>query len=155
MADRVSASIELGGTLTSPDYLELSQIIADEGLSVEWDGEDFEPDHRAVGESLKLYAHEVAWGRLDTLESWCVEKGLAFTRWSGAHAGQFGAERVVFTGEGAPLSYAADEEDNIVIDRATAINLGSLEAIIAYFAAADTPVPPLLLETDPRTGPAA
>lgn len=154
MADRVSASIELGGSLTAADYNELSEIIASEGLSIEWDGEPFEPDHRTVGASLSLYAHEVAWGRFDMLEAWCLERKLPFTRWSGAYAGQWGAERVVFTGEGEPVSYAADEEDYVVIGRGTVEKLGSLDAIIAYFDAADTHVPPLVVEGDPSDAPA-
>ncbi|PAL19382.1 hypothetical protein [Sphingopyxis sp. GW247-27LB] len=154
MADRVSASIELGGSLTAADYAELSEIIASEGLSTEWDGEPFEPDHRTVGESLSLYAHEVAWGRFEMLETWCVEKSLPFVRWSGAYAGQWGAERVVFTGAGEPVSYAADEDDYVVIGRGTVEKLGSLDAIIAYFDAADTHVPPLVVEGDPSDAPA-
>ena len=38
MADHVSASITVGGTLTKAQYLDLAEIIADEGLSLEWDG---------------------------------------------------------------------------------------------------------------------
>lgn len=146
MADRVSASIELGGLLTAADYAELSEIIASEGLSIEWDGEAFEPDHGTVGESLNLYAHEVAWGRIDKLETWCAEKRLPFTRWSGGYPGQWGAERVVFTGDGEPVAYAADEDDRVVIGSETAERLGSIEAILAYFDAADTGVPPLMFE---------
>lgn len=155
MADRVSASIELGGSLTATEYAELSEIIASEGLSIEWDCEVFEPDHRTVGKSLNLYAHEVAWGRFDMLETWCVEKCLPFTRWSGAYAGLWGAERVVFTGEGEPISYAADEDEHVVIGREIVEKLGSLDAIIAYFDAADTGVPPLVVEGDPSDPPAA
>lgn len=143
MADRVSASIVLGGTLTATDYAELSKIIVSEGLSIEWDGERFEPDHRTVGEPLSLYAHEVAWGRFEELETWCVEKKLPFSRWSGAYGGEWSAERVVFTGAREPTSYIADEEDRIMIDRTTVEKLGSVEAIVAYFDAADVAVPPL------------
>lgn len=148
MADRVSASIVVGGMISAPDYAELSEIIANEGLSIEWDGEAFEPEHRTVGEPLRLYAHEIAWGRFQTLEAWCVEKKLPFVRWSGAYAGQWGAERVVFTGEGEPISYAADEDDDVVIARGTVEKLGSLEAILAYFDAADAKRPPLVVEGD-------
>jgi len=150
MADRVSASIVLGGTITASDYAELSEIIADERLSTEWDGPTYAPDHRVVGEPLSLYAHEVAWGSFDTLEACCVEKKIPFTRWSGAYAGQWGAERVVFTGEGAPTSYAVDEEDYVVIDRGTVQQLGSIDAILAHFDAADASIPPLLVEGDPQ-----
>lgn len=149
MADRVSASIVLGGSLTATDYAELCEVIACERLSVEWDGEPFEPKHRAVGEPLRLYAHEVAWGRFETLEAWCVEKKLPFARWSGAYAGQLGAERVVFTGEGEPNSYAVDEEDCVVVDRQTVEKRGSIEAILTYFDAADAAIPPLAVEGEP------
>ena len=153
MADRVSASIVVGGTITASDYAELAEIIADEGLSIEWDGERVEPTHRTVGEALSLYAHEVAWGRFETLEAWCVDKKLPFARWSGAYGGEWGAERVVFTGAGKPTSYAADEDDRVVIDRGTVEQLGSIEAITAYFDAADCAVPPLVVEGDAGDAP--
>lgn len=146
MADRVSASIELGGTLSALTYSELCETIESEGLSTEWDGEPFEADHRTEGDSLRLYAHEVAWGKFEMLEAWCVTMGLPFVRWSGSYPSQFGAERVVFTGEGEPQSYAADEDDYVVIGRHTAEKLGSFEAIIAHFDAADFKVPPLVVE---------
>lgn len=88
MANRVSASITIGGTLNADDYAELAEIIAAEGLSIEWEGEDFEPEHRTVGEPLSLHAHEVAWARFDSLESWCIERKLPFSRWSGAYGGE-------------------------------------------------------------------
>lgn len=152
MADRVSASIQIGGVLTAAVFTELASIIADEGLSTEWDGEPFEPAHRSVGEPLHLYAHEVAWGRFEALESWCVEQKLPFARWSGGYGGQWGPERVVFIGEGEPTSYAADEDDRIVVVRDTIERLDSVEAVLAYFDAADVPVPPLVVEGDPVAG---
>jgi len=148
MADRVSATIELGGVLSSLNYAELAEIIAGEGLSIEWDGPQFDPHHRTEGDSLRLFAHEVAWGRFEELEAWCVMRGMPFVRWSGAYMGQWGAERVVFTGEGARQSYAADEDDYVVIGRHTAEKLGSFEAIIAHFDAADFKVPPLVIDSE-------
>lgn len=149
MADRVSASIQIGGALTAVAFTELAIAIANEGLSTEWDGEPFQPEHRSIGEHLHLYAHEVAWGRFEALETWCVEQKLPFARWSGGYGGQWGAERVVFTGEGEPTSYAADEDDQVVVYRDTIERLGSVEAILAFFDAADTPVPPLVVVDDP------
>ena len=149
MADRVSASIRIGGALIPAAFAELASIIADEGLSTEWDGKTFAPEDRSVGEPLHLYAHEVAWGRFEALETWCVEQKLPFARWSGGYGGQWGPERVVFTGRGEPTSYAADEDDQIVIVRDTIERLGSVEVILAYFDAADVPVPPLVVEGDP------
>lgn len=67
---------------------------------------------------------------------------MPFARWSGAYGGEWGAERVVFTGEDEPISYVADEEDRVMIDRDTVERLGSIEAMRAQFAAADFVVPP-------------
>ena len=149
MADRVSASITLGGTISPSAYTELADIIAAEGLSTEWDGEPFETEHRTEGEPLRLFAHEVAWGRFEELEAWCVEHGVPFSRWSGAYGGQWGAERVVFAGGGEPTSYAADEEYRVMIDRDAAERLGSIKAIRAHFDAADFVVPPLVFGGEP------
>lgn len=153
MADRVSASIVIGGTLTASAYAEIAEIIADEGLSIEWDGAQFEPDHRTFGEPLSLYAHEVAWGRFEELEAWCVENKLAFSRWSGGYGSQWGPERVVFTGQGEPMSCATDEDDYIVIGRGTVEKLGSIEAILAYFDAANVAIPPLVVEDEASSVP--
>lgn len=148
MAERVSASIVIGGSVTMSAYTDLCTLIADEALSIEWDGELFEPHHRSAGAPLRLYAHEVAWGRFERLEAWCVENNLAFARWSGGYGGSWGPERVVFTGFGAPTSYIADEEDRILIDRATLEALGSLEAVIVHFDAAEAAIPALAIVDD-------
>jgi hypothetical protein len=146
MADRVPASIELGGSLGAADYAELVVAIQAEGLSVEWGGEPFEADHRTEGEMLRLHAFEVAGGAFETLENHCIEKGLPFVRWCGGYGCEWGAERVVFDGEGEPRHYAADEDDQVVIGREEAMQLGSFEAISGYFEAADFKVPPLIVE---------
>ena len=145
MADRVSASITIGGTLSQSLLPDLSALVEAEGLSTEWDGEPFTLAMFREGAPLELMAHEVAWGRFERLESWCVEHGLPFARWSGGYSGQWGAERTVFTGAGEARSYAADEDDYLLIGRCTAERLGSYEAILAHFAAGDFAVPPLRL----------
>lgn len=145
MADRVSASITIGGTLSRSLLPDLAALIEAEGLSTEWDGEPFTPAQFPDNAPLELMAHEVAWGRFERLESWCVEHGLPFARWSGGYSGQWGAERTVFTGAGEARSYAADEDDYLLIGRCTVERLGSYDAILAHFAAGDFAVPPLRL----------
>lgn len=147
MADRVSASITIGGTLPRSLLPELAALVEVEGLSTEWDGEPFTLAMLREDVALELMAHEVAWGRLEALESWCVAQGLPFARWSGACAGQWGAERAVFTGVGEVQCYATDEDDYLLIGRCTAERLGGYEAILAHFAAGDFAVPPLRLMT--------
>jgi hypothetical protein len=148
MADRVSASISLGGTLALFQYHKLAEIIAREALMSNWDGTPFDPARRNVGEQLTLYAHEVAWGRFEELEAWCATEKLAFVRWSGACVGQWGAQRTVFMGHSDPISYATDEEDYVVVNKATLEKLGSVLAINAYFDRAEFKLPPLVVEGD-------
>lgn len=93
-------------------------------------------------------AHEVAWGHFRELEAFCVKHNLAYARWSGGYSGQWGAERLVFTGSGEPQSYAADEDDYILMGRCTAERLGSFPAIIAHFDAAEFVIPPLEITGD-------
>ena len=143
MADRVSASITIGGTLTQAAYCELAGQIASERLSIEWDGAPFEPDDRSEGQPLRLYAHEVAGGTFEDLEAWCVAQGVPFTRWCAGYGAEWGPERVVFTGSGDARSFVADENDRVLIDQADVTRLGSIEALCAHFAAADFVIPPL------------
>lgn len=87
MADRVSASIIIGGTIPRSLQPELAALVEAEGLSIEWDGEPFTLSMLHENVALELMAYEVARGRFEALESWCVELGLPFARWSGASAG--------------------------------------------------------------------
>ena len=142
MADRVSASISIGGSLDRDKLLDLAAIVNAEGLSTDWDGEDITLSQLPSDAALTLMAHEVAWGRFDALEEFCVAEGLPFARWSGFYAGQWGAERVVFVGVREPASYVTDEEDRVLLDRPTVDRLATIEGIRDYFAAADFSVPP-------------
>ena len=146
MADRVSATITIGGNLPAARLLDLAAIINGEGLSIDWDGEDFTLSQLVPGASLTLMAHEVAWGRFEDLEAFCTDEHLPFVRWSGAYSGQWGAERVVFTGDGDATSFTADEEDRLLIDEDSVERLGTIEAVRAHFAAAAFTVPPLCIE---------
>lgn len=153
MANRVSASIRLGGALHPATFEELAEIILAERLSIEWGGEPFDPSHRTLGQPLDLYAHEVIGGRFEELEDRCIELKLPFVRSCDGYPGEWDPERVVFTGEGEPASYPADEAGHVVMNRGTAERLGSLEAIVAWFDAGDFRVPPLIVEGDPVDGP--
>lgn len=149
MADRVSISFKLGGTLSPEAWLELAAIIAGESLSIEWDGPAFEPSHRAVGAPLELFANEVAWGKVEPLESFCQDHGLSYRFWAGGFFAEWSAERIVFRGEGTPDSFIVDESDRVLIDRHEIVRRGSVEDILVYFDEAEFTVPPLVVEGDP------
>lgn len=145
MADRVSASIILGGVVTAADFSILASLISDEGLSTDWDGPWFTPEAFEPGKPLALKARDVAGGQFDELEVWCVAKGLAFVRWSDGYPGGWDAERVVFRGEGEPRAYLVSDGDSVLIDRATVLALGDLDAVLAHFEAAEFDVPALTI----------
>src|SRR3546814_14515193 len=90
--------------------LQLVDLITDEGLSTEWDGPAFDAAQFPDDAPLMLYAHEVAWGRLDGLKAFCLTQALPFVRWSGGYPGQFGPERAVFTGAGEEIGRASCRE---------------------------------------------
>jgi len=80
MADRVSASITIGGAVSRDQYQVLCALISDEALCTEWDGDQFTPDAHIEGEPLSLYAHEVSWGCFNALEQYCCVNGIAYHR---------------------------------------------------------------------------
>ena len=145
MADRVSASITIGGSVTVTIYATLCAVILDEGVSIDWDGTPFVPEEAPPGEPLKLYALEAAWGRFEELENYCVRAKLPFVRWSGGCCGSFGPERAVFTGGGDIRLFVVDEADTVLVSRETVERLGSIAELRAHFDAADLAVPPLIL----------
>lgn len=145
MADRASASITIGGSISPALYAELCNIIIAEALSTDWDGEAFRPDDHRSGKPLALHAHHVPWGRFETLEDFCVEHGLHFARFSDACPGSWGSSRTLYFGRGEALTCPASEDGEILLSRATAQELGSYTAILLYFDHGGSPMPPLII----------
>ncbi len=81
----------------------------------------------------------------DALEQYCCDQRIAYSRWSGACPGSFGAERIVFDGKSGPLNSDVDEDDLVVLHAHTIGQLGSMRAIRRYLRAADVVIPPLVL----------
>lgn len=143
MANRVSVSITIGGDLDAVQRDRLVELIAFDGLSTEWEGPAFDAAQMPAEGPLIVCAHEVAWGMLPDLEAFCVAQHLPFALWYGSYPGEWSAGRTVFKGDGEPESHTCDEEDRVLIDRESVEHLGSVEAILAHFDAADFVVPPL------------
>ena len=152
MADRVSVTFTLGGRISADDFEVLVSVIVAEGLSTEWDGPTFEASHRTEGEPLELFANEVAWGKVEALENFCADHGLAYHFWAGGYFAEWGAERIIYRGEGAPDSFVADESDRVLIDRGEVERRGSIDAVLAYFDAAEFTVPSLVVDGDREPG---
>jgi hypothetical protein len=88
---------------------------------------------------------EVAWGRFETIEAFCVDHGLIFARWAGAASGSFGPERVVHDGS-ISRGFTASDDDEILICADAVRDLGSYVAVMAHFAAAELKIPPFQLD---------
>lgn len=97
MADRASVAIRIGGSL-SPDLLPgFCAAVESDGAFTDWEGTAFDPDDLDRSVPLYLADHEVAWGRFEAIETFCVDHALVFARWAGGASGAFGPERVVLT----------------------------------------------------------
>lgn len=145
MADRASVAIRIGGSL-SPAFLPaLCAAIETDGACIDWEGTPFDPallDQRA---SLYLAGYDVAWGQFEAIERFCVDYHLLFARWAGGASGAFGSERAVFDGARV-RSFAASDDDEILISAETVRGLGSFAAVMAHFAAAELDIPPLRMD---------
>lgn len=149
MADRVPASIRIGGQMSRAVFAEFVLAITSDGLSLEWGGAPFEAEQRVAGEPLELFDDSCAWGKIDNLEAFCVAHGLPFVRWAGSCPGEWSCERLVFRGAGTVDSYMVDESDRVLLDRRLLEDFGSLELAYAYFDAAELVVPALIVGGDP------
>lgn len=144
MADRVSVTIMLGGTLPRALLAELETAITDDGASIDWEGSEFAIAELPADEPLSLMANEVAWGRFEAIEQFCRDNQLIFARLAGGCAGSFGPERVVFDGIDE-TTFTVTDDDEVMISRDDVRRLGSIASIEANFAAADLTVPPLVI----------
>jgi hypothetical protein len=155
VADRCSASITIGGTLGAGHLPTLLTLIEREGLTTDYEDGTFDPDDLVSGEPLTLCGLEVSWGSFKELEPFCRAHKLAYSRWNGACAGVWGCGRSVYRGISEPREggdavdeYDVSEDDQILMGEQLARKLGTFEAVLAHFAAADFDVPPLVIEPD-------
>lgn len=149
MADRASASIVIGGAIPRSSIPDLIDAIASDGGRADWDGGPLEASAVVGDAALEAFACEITGGTFDWTEEFCEDHGLAYVRNSGSCGGAFGPERVVFTGTGAAVQFDMTESEEIVLSRSMIRDLGSMEAIEAWFQLAEFAVPPLtVIEAD-------
>lgn len=145
MADRVSASVTIGGNVTQNQFDQLTVLIANEGLALDWDSDPFAPDQRVEGEPLQLCAYEVPWGMFEALEQYCCDNHIAYRRWSGACSGSFGVERIVYDGNSGSYNFDVNDDDIVMLAVQTIEQLGSIRAIRAFLKPAAFEIPPLVV----------
>ena len=148
MADRASASIVIGGNISRSCVAGLVEAIATDGGRADWEGEPLEASAVRDGSALEAFAYELPGGTFDWTEEFCENHGLAYVRNSGSCAGAFGPERVIFTGTGAAVQFDMTESDEIVLARSMIRELGTVEAIEAWFRHAEFMPPPVTIIED-------
>jgi hypothetical protein len=148
MADRATASILIGGVIPRSCISGLIAAIDLDGGRTDWEGEALNALSVRNGETLKAFAYELPGGIFQETESFCEQHTIAFVRSSGSCAGAFGPERVVFTGERPAAHFDLTESDEVVLTQCGLRQLGSLEAIENWFAAAGFTPPPITIVED-------
>ncbi|WP_447953952.1 hypothetical protein [Sphingopyxis chilensis] len=148
MADRASASIVIGGNIPRSCISGLIEAITNDGGRADWEGEALDASAVRDGTTLEAFAYELPGGTFDWTEEFCEDHGLAYVRNSGSCAGAFGPERVIFTGTGAAVQFDMTESDEIVLARSMIRDLGTMEAIEAWFRLAEFVPPPFTIIED-------
>lgn len=155
MADRASASIVIGGAIPRSEIPGLIDAIASDGGRADWEGEPLNASAVRGEAPLEAFACELPGGTFEWTEEFCEDCGLAYVRNSGSCGGAFGPERVIFTGTGAAVQFDMTESEEIVLARSMIRDLGSMDAIEAWFHLAEFAVPPLtIIEDDVAPAPA-
>lgn len=145
MADRASVAIRIGGSLSPALLPAFCAAIESDGACNDWEGTAFVPEDIDQSAPLYLANHEVAWGRFEAIEAFCVDHGLLFARWAGGAPGGFGPERVVFDGT-TVRSFATSDDDEILVSDETVRGLGSYAAVMSHLAAAELEIPPFRID---------
>jgi len=148
MADRASASIVIGGNISRSCIADLIEAIATDGGRADWEGEPLDASSVRGGASLEAFAYELPGGTFEWTEEFCEDHGLAYVRNSGSCAGAFGPERVIFTSTGAAVQFDMTESDEIVLARSMIRELGTMEAVEAWFRHAEFVPPPFTIVED-------
>jgi hypothetical protein len=78
MGERISASIQFAGKLSSADAEKLVKLVNDEGLDPDW-GDSGDITIEDLDKVLGDY--EVNYGNLDTLQEWAGNHNLAYLQW--------------------------------------------------------------------------
>ncbi|HET6525035.1 hypothetical protein [Sphingopyxis sp.] len=154
MADRASAMIQIGGTISGDLIPALLEAIECDGGKADWEGNAIELSHIAAGHILEVCAYELVGGQFECVEAFCRTHGIAFVRRSDACSGAFGPERAVHTGDGAPRYYEVNDFGRIVLTQRELNDLGSIAAANAWFEAGDFALPLLSIGTraNPSSG---
>ena len=159
MADRVDATITIGGPVPADRLEDLLDAIEADHLGSDWE-ERFasRDDLRAFlqdgAEGVTLYGREVASGEFVELQAFCLEVGLTHVLTYDGYGGQWGPARRIWRpgdpGDGLTCSLNADGGFACVTsDDIRHLELADMEAVLQHLELFNDPhVPPLEISRD-------
>lgn len=157
MADRVDATIQIGGTVPANRIEDLLDAIQAERLGPDWE-ERFccrEDLRRRLGSAegpILLYGREVASGEFDDLQALCVEIGLTYVLSYDGYGAEWSPARRIWrpgsAGDGETCALSGDGgRACVTADDLRHHGFADLDALAAYLKGFDDPdVPGLVLE---------
>ncbi len=163
MADRVSASIKVGGVLAATQLAEFINLIDCEGLGPDLDG-GFENEaelrtYLSEGDAgLTFYAHEVRGGEFEDLQAFCMSQGLIYVLTYDGYGGEWGPGRRIRRPQdpGAGVSCPLDADQGyacIGAEQIATLGLRSIEDILAHLARFDlSETPPFVIRGEADAG---
>lgn len=159
MADRVDATITIGGPVPADRLEDLLDAIEAERLRRDWeepfqDRGDLLAHLQDGAEGVTFYGREVAGGEFDELQTFCQKVGLTYVLTYDGYGGEWGPARRIRrpgdVGDGLTCSLSADggyaclTDDDIRF-----LGLADVEAILEHLRLFNDPhVPPLELPED-------
>lgn len=152
MADRASASIVLGGTLSHIHVDALIAAIEVDRLCIDYGDRPLREGDILSGFPLYGAATDVAGASFDAIETFCREHGLHYVRRSDACPGSWGTNMVVFTGSGDVRAFASDEAGTVMLSIDEIRDLASMSAIYNHVGPAMLDVGPLFIVGDDPPG---
>ncbi|MBB3892866.1 hypothetical protein GGQ61_003604 [Phenylobacterium haematophilum] len=152
MADRVDATITIGGPVPADRLEELLDVIESERLGRDWE-ERFQSRDELLAylqdgaEGVTFYGREVSGGEFDELAAYCVEVGLTYVLTYDGYGCEWGPARRVRrpgdAGDGVTCSLNADD--------IRFVGLADVDAILEHLRLfADPHVPPVEIEDSGR-----
>jgi aspartate oxidase len=158
MSDRFPGEITLGGTIPRRLLDRLAGMIADQGVSIDW---QYALDKAAVrkaieaaaasGQTVRFTNDEAAYGQFEELESWLTRHGIDFDRHSDARY-EYDGENAYGRGRRRPVVMKSDQSGKALVsaDDVHEILVGKLPsdrklARIAKLAAVPSALTPIVL----------
>lgn len=156
MANRVDATITIGGPVPADRLEDLLQLIGAERLGPDWEERFSGPQElldylEAGAEGATFYAREVAGGEFDDLQAFCAEVGLTYVLTYDGYGCEWGPSRRIRRpgddDDGVTCSLNADGGYACVTaDDIRHLGLPDLEAVFAFLGRFNDPqIPPLII----------